>query len=72
MPSRQRDADPDGGQKPLQEEVGAEVGGMGWVPGSRDQEQQGQWRLCPAEGQDAGTARGPVSGGARPGRGPFS
>ena len=44
-PSRQRDTDPDGGQKPLQEEVGAEVGWMGWVPGSRDQEQQGQWTM---------------------------
>ena len=27
---------------------------MGWVPGSRDQEQQGQWRLCLADGTGRG------------------
>ena len=23
---------------------------MGWAPGSRGQDQKGQWRLCPADG----------------------
>lgn len=53
-PSRERDTDPNGRQKPLQEEAGAERGWMGWVLGSRDQDQQGQQRLCPADGTGRG------------------
>ena len=49
---------------------------MGWVPGSRDQEQQGQWRLCLADGTGRGDCtwtcqrRGVGGWGeVRPGRG---